>query len=210
MSDKQYPIAGYAPGSYQCKCADCGVTFSGDKRATQCEPCATEAMQEYESLTPKQRAIFDNDRAQIFKLFMELQEIKSRAESPKGCVWVKGAPSNPKHHFAKVPSMLDEGVVYDAIIWPLDGTDQWWAVGEGFKYTLHKSKIIAHMDETTPTAYPKEDAAGSGKEEAESKALLQWLIDNEWGPVVGEEYINHATGRTRTVSQLYDIFKQNK
>jgi DNA-directed RNA polymerase subunit RPC12/RpoP len=36
-----YPIGGYAPGNYQNKCCTCGELFIGDKRAVQCEPCAT-------------------------------------------------------------------------------------------------------------------------------------------------------------------------
>lgn len=31
---------GWAPGSYSCKCSDCGREFDGDKRATQCSGCA--------------------------------------------------------------------------------------------------------------------------------------------------------------------------
>lgn len=37
---KKYPIGGYAPGNYQCKCRECKQVFIGDKRAFQCEPCA--------------------------------------------------------------------------------------------------------------------------------------------------------------------------
>lgn len=40
MSDNKYPIGGYAPGNYTCKCTTCGERFMGDKRAVQCEPCA--------------------------------------------------------------------------------------------------------------------------------------------------------------------------
>jgi hypothetical protein len=41
MEQNKYPIGGYAPGYYYCKCCDCGQQFFGDKRAVQCEPCAT-------------------------------------------------------------------------------------------------------------------------------------------------------------------------
>ena len=37
----RYPIGGFAPGNYQCKCVDCKEIFIGDKRAVQCEKCAT-------------------------------------------------------------------------------------------------------------------------------------------------------------------------
>lgn len=40
MSEKKYPIGGYAPGDYKCNCCICGTEFNGDKRAVQCEPCA--------------------------------------------------------------------------------------------------------------------------------------------------------------------------
>lgn len=39
--ESKYPIGGYAPGNYQCTCCICGNKFMGDKRAVQCEPCAT-------------------------------------------------------------------------------------------------------------------------------------------------------------------------
>ena len=40
MSKIEYPIGGYAPGHYICKCCNCQEEFTGDKRAVQCEPCA--------------------------------------------------------------------------------------------------------------------------------------------------------------------------
>ena len=36
----KYPIGGFAKGSYSCKCNECNESFTGDKRAFQCEPCA--------------------------------------------------------------------------------------------------------------------------------------------------------------------------
>jgi len=42
MEEVKYPIGGFAPGDYMCKCVTCKEQFHGDKRATQCEPCAIE------------------------------------------------------------------------------------------------------------------------------------------------------------------------
>lgn len=39
---------GYALGSYNCKCADCGVVFAGDKRASRCQRCAQIAFNDTE------------------------------------------------------------------------------------------------------------------------------------------------------------------
>lgn len=43
---KEYPIGGFAPGNYSCKCSTCKKTFRGDKRAVQCEPCADQMISE--------------------------------------------------------------------------------------------------------------------------------------------------------------------
>jgi hypothetical protein len=42
LEPKQYPIGGFAPGSYWCNCVTCKEKFMGDKKAVQCEPCAIE------------------------------------------------------------------------------------------------------------------------------------------------------------------------
>jgi hypothetical protein len=35
-----WPLIGYAPGNYFCKCHICDEQFEGDKRAFHCLPCA--------------------------------------------------------------------------------------------------------------------------------------------------------------------------
>jgi hypothetical protein len=39
-SRKVWPLCGYAPGHYFCRCAHCGKQFQGDKRALSCLECA--------------------------------------------------------------------------------------------------------------------------------------------------------------------------
>lgn len=38
-----WPLGGYAPGSYFCKCGTCGEQYDGDKRSFCCLPCAVKA-----------------------------------------------------------------------------------------------------------------------------------------------------------------------
>jgi hypothetical protein len=40
MKVKTWPLGGYAPGNYYCKCCFCGNDFTGDKRSAQCLECA--------------------------------------------------------------------------------------------------------------------------------------------------------------------------
>jgi hypothetical protein len=61
-----YPIGGFAPGFYGSKCSNCTQTFTGDKYARQCEPCAINAVNE-----SSKRAI-----AELHKLRNALQKIK--------------------------------------------------------------------------------------------------------------------------------------
>ena len=55
MTEKKYPIGGYAPGNYYGHCATCGERFQGDKRAFQCEPCGIKSEEWYNSLTEEQK-----------------------------------------------------------------------------------------------------------------------------------------------------------
>lgn len=41
---KAWPLGGYAPGDYFCRCIHCAVEFTGDKRALQCLPCAVNSL----------------------------------------------------------------------------------------------------------------------------------------------------------------------
>ena len=47
MEDKKYPVGGFAPGNYTCKCVSCKENFIGDKRAVQCENCGTKEKNKY-------------------------------------------------------------------------------------------------------------------------------------------------------------------
>ena len=51
--EPKYPIGGYAPGNYMCYCSTCKIEFQGDKRASQCEPCAVAMTKE----EPKQETV---------------------------------------------------------------------------------------------------------------------------------------------------------
>jgi len=55
MSERKYPIGGYAPGGYQNTCISCKQKFLGDKRACQCEPCAIKSEAEYNAMTEDQK-----------------------------------------------------------------------------------------------------------------------------------------------------------
>lgn len=71
MSKIKYPLVGYAPGNYQCKCATCGFTFLGDKQAVQCEPCATASLQE----------AYYSDLERIGELEKEMERLKALARN---------------------------------------------------------------------------------------------------------------------------------
>lgn len=43
VQEPTWPLRGYAPGDYMCRCVTCGNGFTGDKRAIRCLPCAQKA-----------------------------------------------------------------------------------------------------------------------------------------------------------------------
>lgn len=120
--------------------------------------------------------------------------------------WVKGAPKEGKQHFAKVPSAFDDDVFYDAIIWPIDGSDHWWCVGEGFKFTTHKDNIIAHIDEK-PAAGREEDGVVFA-EWIEKNAIAQYSNKKHSGWRLLD--IPYSENTDYTTAELYELFKQQK
>ena len=73
MSEKSkvnYPIGGFAPGHYICKCILCAEEFIGDKRSVQCEPCAINSVVEENRIVKKE--LFN-----IKDVYSKLEEAKS-------------------------------------------------------------------------------------------------------------------------------------
>ncbi len=50
-----WPVGGFAPGGYICKCHVCEREFIGEKRAHSCLPCAIEALKKRLSGASAQR-----------------------------------------------------------------------------------------------------------------------------------------------------------
>jgi hypothetical protein len=65
QQEKKYPIGGYAPGNYHNRCCTCEKSFFGDKRATQCEPCALEAKARFDALDPNEKELLIKRNARI-------------------------------------------------------------------------------------------------------------------------------------------------
>jgi len=69
----RYPVGGYAPGNYQCKCCDCGEHFIGDKRAVQCEPCAIKGKEAFDALSSEEQDALIKRNAEIFNQLINKQ-----------------------------------------------------------------------------------------------------------------------------------------
>jgi hypothetical protein len=55
--ERPWPLGGYAPGNYLCRCYECEKEFRGDKRAVQCLECALSANHAY--LTTLKKQVFE-------------------------------------------------------------------------------------------------------------------------------------------------------
>lgn len=106
----KYPIGGYEPGNYTCKCYICGNEFQGDKRAVQCEPCAVKATQSPSAQSVEQNNIQEFYQewckktkrsggvligSSIKELLTDFANKINAASTTQGAVWVvasKGLP----------------------------------------------------------------------------------------------------------------------
>lgn len=81
--EKKYPIGGYAPGSYHCRCATCGGRFIGDKRAYQCEPCALDDKAKFDALSPaEQEELMKRNAEAINEAFKDWAKVDSPQQYP--------------------------------------------------------------------------------------------------------------------------------
>lgn len=71
MSEKKYPIGGYAPGNYHNRCSTCERSFFGDKQAVQCEPCALEAKARFDALPIEEQMQLIKRNGQIAQVLFE-------------------------------------------------------------------------------------------------------------------------------------------
>ena len=70
-----YPIGGFAPGQYWNKCAFCGETFMGDKRAWNCEPCAINGMVKAFTETRKKLTALETALRNMLKAQNDIEEM---------------------------------------------------------------------------------------------------------------------------------------
>lgn len=68
--EKKYPIGGYAPGNYECKCCICGNMFTGDKRAVQCEPCLVSDKKKFDALSPAHQELLVKRHAAMANIML--------------------------------------------------------------------------------------------------------------------------------------------
>lgn len=65
---REYPIGGYAPGSYQHICVTCDNLFLGDKRAVQCETCAVKAVRISENKMVRKKGIIIGSNGGVIRM----------------------------------------------------------------------------------------------------------------------------------------------
>lgn len=75
MSKIKYPVLGYAPGNYQCKCSTCEEVFIGDKQAVQCEPCAINCLNLTLTASVDRIGELEKALANLAKEYNELEEL---------------------------------------------------------------------------------------------------------------------------------------
>ena len=52
MEEIKYPIGGFAPGNYVCRCVDCKHDFDGDIKSFRCEFCSNRTVEMLDDYLP--------------------------------------------------------------------------------------------------------------------------------------------------------------
>ena len=96
MEDRKYPVGGFAPGNYTCKCVSCKENFMGDKRAVQCEDCAEKEnkpywkslKEKYFILLPKNKSFEEATEKEISEWYKKDREQANYLIDKYGsCAW---------------------------------------------------------------------------------------------------------------------------
>jgi hypothetical protein len=70
MSERQYPIGGYAPGGYMNHCSNCKKEYLGDKRSWECEDCAIKNEAAFNALSPEEQSELVKRNIEVYNKFM--------------------------------------------------------------------------------------------------------------------------------------------
>jgi hypothetical protein len=183
QTEKKYPIGGYAPGNYSCKCATCGNEFRGDKRAVQCEPCAIEMTSiPYTVLHEIAKGPQNDEIAFQWMLRVKDMAQKALADSPSmpaqqaaGLVWVKAS-----EHLPETEKQISFKVTIGSDIYYHGGYVQNGAfkTNHGYGYSYTALENIEWLDESGQQVFTREQAEALQMENKQLKELISALESN--------------------------------
>lgn len=235
MEDKKYPIGGYAPGNYHCRCGTCERSFFGDKRAYQCEPCAIAAKEKFDALSPEEQKELMERNAEaireVFKNFGKPNKASGAVENKytrdqiKDAIWNELKESdytgeNNERAYEvigivmagidKIGGEARAGAVWVKATARLPGWDklvEWRFAGKEptAKETVRFLSSAANIHQWEWL----DESAPSGERESDAVAFAEWLRDNTVPDGAPKLFYKHDISRY-TTAQLYDIFKQNR
>jgi hypothetical protein len=147
MSEKIYPIGGYAPGEYWHKgCKTCGQPFIGDKRAWNCELCGEKTaaaemqmtLNDHDQIVANQVAGMPLEEAIFQSGFTRGHDVgyeRGKREVQPSLVWVKATREIMRRSAILRDSVLPEQNIHQWIVngWNDEGVSftnrifkEWW------------------------------------------------------------------------------------
>ncbi len=237
MEDKKYPIGGFAPENYHCRCGSCERSFLGDKRAYQCESCAIASRKKFDSLSLEEQVeLMKRNSDAIHEAFKNWGKPDANLaiigngkpdRRPAGSnVWVRASDQLPLHKaFWNMPGEHNNNECYFPV--RIDGHK--YRVGEiyderqagapdpiymmvingddYYEKDFHRIEWLCESNEQ-----PFEQKESEAVAFAEWIAINNWVLRNDketwhWGPIKTPK----DQWRILTTKQLYNEYqKQNK
>lgn len=216
MSEKKYPIGGYAPGSYHCHCATCGGGFVGDKRSYQCEPCALNDRAKFDALSPsEQEALVKRNAAAIQEAFKDWGKKPDLNLSIVGHGPVKPEIKQPSAVWVKASSFAYvAGDTYHAKDANTKGAGRFDAAGNftwghGSYRPNYALDDLLILDES-PAEQPVREV------DNDMFKFTEWCHENAVAQYENEKFHSwrlfgpNADDKDYTTVQIYQLFKEQK
>lgn len=142
MSEKKYPIGGYAPGNYQCHCGTCGGGFIGDKRAYQCKPCAVRDFEKFDALSPtEQDELMKRNAAVIREMFSKWSNKPNMSEQ-----LTPGPPTATGTYFAVIRCYVSDEPQMCVLHYQAH-KNIYRAVGHAFNVEVKAEDVVGYVGE---------------------------------------------------------------
>jgi len=214
---KPWPLLGYAPGSYACRCSICSRVFTGDKRASMCLECAAQRARELLSRRATPASGVSEALRDCIQVLTADTIGTTDMDNPEWYAAVNAAVAKAR---AALTASSPAPVSGEAVgrVYLIRKSGAWYRpnssgytthVAEAGRYTLTEAEAITHPNgpdgprDSMSYAHQDEVAAPAQPTEGEVEGLIKRLrADNDW--LVNSRLVGHELRALQTCNNILE------